>query len=224
MLTQPVGSGPSLPLSLFERVALSVVLADPEEVASLRESQEPRSIVLMPPYHVSESDTYLVVPSDIGTDLIDIFADGDLDLVHDTVRESVLVSGDLEKAGRGAMSLFAEQSLTVADALVGGLEYGATIRLGGLGDPLRVLNRMPHVRVTMLSALLDPDGLAAALGAEQFAGTGWRVPREAASELRSIAPTYVWSRRTEEGVGIELALFSEDDELVALVRPAMLVP
>ncbi|MCC7538932.1 MAG: hypothetical protein IT379_22090 [Deltaproteobacteria bacterium] len=224
MLTQPVGSGPSLPLSLFERVALSVVLADGDDVASLREGSTPRSITLLPPYHVSETDTYLVVPADLGTDLVDIFADGDLDLVHATVQESVLVSGDVERKGRGVMSLYAEHAVTVADALVAGLAHGATVRLGGLGDPLRVLNRMPHVRVTMLSALLDQDGLASALGAEQFAGAGWRVPRDAAAELRSIAPTYVWSRRTAEGVGIELALFSEDDELVALVRPAMLIP
>jgi hypothetical protein len=36
-------------------------------------------------------------------------------------------------------------------------------------------------------------------------------------------PTYVWSRQRDDGrVGIELALFSEYEELVALVRPAAL--
>lgn len=224
MLTQPLGSGPSLPLSLFERVPLSVVLAEAEEVERLRSDATPRAVTLLPPYHVSETDTYLVVPIDLGTDLIEIFADGDIDLVHATVRESVLVSGEVERRGRGQYTLFAEQAVTAEDAFVGGLSYGATVRLGGLGDPLRVLNRMPHVRVTMLSALLDPDGLAAALGGEQFAGVGWRVPRELAAQLRSLQPTYVWTRRIAEGVGIELGLFAEDDELVALARPALLVP
>ena len=55
-----------------------------------------------------------------------------------------------------------------------------------------------------------------------YLGVTWRPPSEKQG-LADIEPTYAWSRRISESlVGIELVLFQEDEELVAVLRPALL--
>jgi len=73
----------------------------------------------------------------------------------------------------------------------------------------------------MLSALLDAEGLEAMLRREKYIGTSWRVSSESSSDLM-VDPTYAYSRHLSDGrVGIELALFVEEEDLIALLRPAV---
>src|SRR5689334_4222796 len=71
-------------------VPLSVVFADGAELARVRDDGE-GSVRLVPPFHVSDEDAYLVLPDDIGVDLLDILRDGDVDLVHEAMRDGLVV-------------------------------------------------------------------------------------------------------------------------------------
>jgi hypothetical protein len=50
----------------------------------------------------------------------------------------------------------------------------------------------------------------------------WRAPKDR-KDLTGVDPTYAWSKRLDGGIGIEAVLFSEYEEMVMLLRPAMLV-
>jgi hypothetical protein len=62
------------------------------------------------------------------------------------------------------------------------------------------------------------------LTSDEWAGISWRVPKDR-KDLAGVDPTYAWSRRLSGGrVGIEAALFVEYEELVVVLRPAILRP
>lgn len=207
----------------FAAVPLTVVLAEGDAIAEVRETGE-GIIPLEPPFHVSDDDVYLVLPDDIGVEIIDILRDGDDELLHDALTEGLLVIGAMVRKGRGVVELHVEHAMTPADALAGGMPYAARIAVGGDEDPVRHANELPHVQCTMLSALLDDEGLEQMLRRDAFLGTSWRVPAEAKDRLVGVEPTYAWSRRLAPGrVGVELALFVEEEELVVVLRPAELV-
>lgn len=207
----------------FVGTPLTVVFAEAESIEQVRRAGE-GVLPLEPPYHVSDDDAYLVLPDDIGVEIVDILRDGDQELLADAVREGLLVLGAVLRKGRGVVELHVEEAVTPADALAAGMEYGASVEVGGGDDPVRAANELGHVQCTMVSALLDDEGLERILRAEEHVGTSWRVPPHAADRLVGVEPTYAWSRRLAPGrVGIELALFSEEEELVAVVRPVELV-
>lgn len=200
-------------------VALSVVFASGEQIEKVRQAGS-GTLVLVAPYHVSSQDAYLVLPEDIGTEIVDIMRDGDLDLLHEAMRDGLLAVGAVERVRKGVVALEVERSETPAAALGGAMGYAASVSLGD-GDVLYALNELEHVQCTVSSALVDDEGLDAMLRSSEHVGTSWRVPADAPAELRGSEPTYAWSRRLTDGrVGIELALFAEYDEIVALLRPA----
>ena len=80
------------------------------------------------------------------------------------------------------------------------------------------------MQCTVASELVDDDALERMLREREHVGTSWRAQRHAPPDMQG-DPTYAWSVRLPDGrVGIELALFTEYEELVALVRPAALTP
>lgn len=207
----------------FVGTPLTVVFAEGDAIERVRSGGE-GVLPLEPPYHVSDDDAYLVLPDDIGVEIVDILRDGDRELLADAMREGLLVLGTVLRKGRGVVELHAEIAVTPADALASGMEYGASVKVGGGEDPVRAANELGHVQCTMVSALLDDEGLERMLRREEHVGTSWRVPAHARDRLAGVEPTYAWSRRLGPGrVGIELALFSEEEELVAVVRPVELV-
>jgi hypothetical protein len=208
---------------IFGGVPLSVVFAEGEALAAVREGAANR-VPLEPPFHVSDDDVYLVLPADIGLELIDIFADSDAELLEEAMVEGLVVLGSIEREGRGRVSLEIEEVIGARDLLDHGLPYAAEIAVGGELDPLEELNGLDQAQVTVSSALIDDDGLEKMLRREQHIGASWRVPKDA-KHLEGVDPTYAWSRRLPDGrVGIEAALFSEYEELVMLLRPAVLAP
>src|SRR5690606_21291334 len=80
------------PLNDLEVVGLplNVLFADGEDMERLR-AQGQGVLVLEPPFHLSHEDAYLVLPSDIGLEIVDIMRDADLDLLHETMRDSLVV-------------------------------------------------------------------------------------------------------------------------------------
>jgi hypothetical protein len=207
----------------FAAVPLTVVLADGEAIAEVRDSGR-GTIPLEPPFHVSDDDVYLVLPVDIGVEIADILRDGDDELLDDALTEGLLVVGAMVKKGRGLVELQVEHAITPAGALAGGMPYAAQVEVGGDGDPVHEANELDHVQCTMLSALVDDEGLEQMLRRDAFVGTSWRVPAHERERLVGVEPTYAWSRRLGPGrVGIELALFVEEEEMVVVLRPVELV-
>jgi hypothetical protein len=208
---------------IFGGVPLSVVFADGEALARVREGSADR-VALEPPFHVSDEDVYLVLPSDIGLELVDIFADGDKDLLDESMAEGVLVLGGIEREGKGKVVLEIEERIVVGALLAGDMPYAAEVEIGAGVDPVEEINGLPEAQITMQSQLIDDDGLEKMLRRESHIGVSWRVPKDNPTMV-GVDPTYAWSRRRKDGsVGIEAVLFMEYEELVMLLRPALLTP
>lgn len=207
---------------LIRGVPLSVVFADGDVIAAVRERGE-GMVELLPPFHVSDEDAYLVLPEDIGLELVDMFRDGDLDLLEEAMRDGLVAIGTVEKQGRGKLALAVEQCARPSE-LMGELPFAETVGIGRAIDPLPLLNELDHLQCTVASGFMDEEGLEAVLRAREYAGLSWRVP-EGDRQRAHVDPTYVWSKRLPDGrISIECALFSEYEELVAVLRPAALAP
>ncbi len=212
--SEPAGSAAS-----FIGTTLVVVFAEADEISRIRKAGS-GPVTLKPPYHLGEEDTYLVLPDDIGEEIVDILRDADADLLQEALRDGLLVQGEVRRNVRGrGMVLDAERVCSPADALAAS-PYAANVTITAGSDPVRALNRLPHVQCTTLSALVDDEGLEQMLRAEdEFIGCTWRAPASA-KRLSDIEPTYAFCRRIDDRrVGIELALFREDEELVMVLRP-----
>lgn len=212
----------------FSGVPLSVVFASGEAISAVLRGHA-ETLPLSPPYHVSDEDAYLVLPEDIGSEIVDILRDGDADLLAEALRDGLLVIGTIERESR-AVLLVVESFVVPAKALADGLPYAETVALANLESGLAALNALDHVQITVCSALVDEEGLTEVLSNADYVGPSWQAPQRLAPGARgassaAVEPTFVWSRRQRDGrVGIELALFSEYEELVVLLRPALLAP
>ncbi len=200
-------------------LAFCLAITDADSIAALREAGEGR-IALAAPFHMSEDDAYLIVPEDIGLELIDILRDGDLELLHETLRDGLLAVGQLERAERGMM-LSVERCITPLTALKEGLPHTEQLSPEGT-DPVRRINQLGHVQCTTLSALVNDEGLEQMLRSEEYVGTSWTLDPALEKRLGQVEPTYVWSRRRQDGVSVELAVFSGVDEVVLLLRPLLI--
>jgi len=202
---------------------LTVVFADGEAIREVMQKGE-GEVQLVAPYHVSDDDAYLVLPDDIGLELVDMFRDGDLDLLAEAMRDGMVAIGVVERssAEKGKVSLHVEHAEN-AGALLERMPYAERIGFGRGVDPVPLLNALPHAHITVSSSFVDERGVESMLRKREWAGTTWRVPGER-KDLTGVDPTFCWSRRDRDGhVGIEVALFVEYEELVAVLRPARLV-
>jgi hypothetical protein len=207
----------------FSGLAFSLAISDADSITALRDAGTGR-IALAAPYHMSDDDAYLIVPEDIGVELVDIMRDGDHELLQEALRDGLLAVGHLERATTG-MVLVVARCQTPSDALTAGLTHTEEINVTGTsdGDPVRRINQIGHVQCTTLSALVDEDGLEQILRETEYLGASWTLDPKLARRLGDVDPTYVWSRRiNDDSVSIELALFSEDDEIVVLLRPLLI--
>lgn len=205
-----------------EGVPLSIVFAEDDAIAAILEAGE-GSLPLLPPFHLSDEDAYLVLPENIGLELVDMFRDGDVDLLEEAMRDGLVAIGTIEKQGRGKLTLEVERCARPSE-LLAALPFGETVGVGRGVDPLPILNGLEQVQCTMASQFVDERGLERMLRQAEFAGVSWRVPPEDKT-MAHVDPTYVWSKRQPDGrVGVECALFSEYEELVAVLRPVALAP
>jgi hypothetical protein len=102
------------------------------------------------------------------------------------------------------------------------MPYAERVGFGRGVDPVPLLNALPQARITVASAFVDERGAEKMLRQREWCGAAWTPPR-GSKELAGVDPTYAWTRRDLAGVGIEMALFVEYEELVAVLRPARLV-
>lgn len=201
-------------------IPLTVLFADGDAIARVRERGH-GALTLSPPFHVSDEDAYLVLPEDVGLELVDMFRDGDVDLLAEAMRDGIVALGGIEKQGR-AMALEVDEC-EPAERVLKKLGWVETVALRRGVDPIEHLNEMDHVRCTVASSFVDLVGLASMVRSAEFAGASWRVPKDAA-HLAGVDPTYAWSKRLPDGrISVECALFSEYEELAVVLRPALLV-
>lgn len=204
-------------VSSFAGLAFSLAIADADAVQALREAGHGR-VTLAAPYHMSDDDAYLIVPDDIGLEVIDILRDGDHELLHETLRDGLLALGHLERGDDG-MELHVERCQSPQSVLAAGLPYAARLELDG-EDLERRINQLGHLQCTTLSACVSDDGLEQMLREEEFVGVSWSLDPDLVKRLGNVDPTFVWSRRQgHDAVNVELVVFTEDDEIVALLRP-----
>lgn len=200
---------------------LSIVFAEGDAIARVRERGE-GAILLAPPFHVSDDDTYLVLPEDIGLEIVDMFKDGDLDLLAEAMRDGLCAIGVVERAGKGKVELHVERCAAPAE-LLARMPFAEKIGFGRGVDPVPLLNALDHAQLTVASTFVDARGVSSMLTQEEWAGASWRVPKDR-KELAGVDPTYAWTKRQKDGhVGIEAALFVEYEELVLVLRPALLL-
>ena len=206
----------------FVGVPLAILFATGEEITAAKNEDRDHLITTSAPL-VSDDDAYLVLPDDIGDEIVDILADGDLELLNETFRDSLIVSGGLNREG-GEVSLLIDCAVSPHDAFRENMPYAQEIKVGGDSDPVQFANRMDHCQCTMLSAFIDDEGLDSMLRAESYVGVSWRTGGGVSKDL-VVSPTYAYSRRLSSGgVGVEFALFVEEDDLIALMRPARFTP
>lgn len=207
---------------MIEGVPLSIVFAESESIDALRVRGE-GPLVLAPPFHVSDEDAYLVLPEDIGLEFPLVFRDGDLDLLEEAMRDGLIAIGSIAKESRAKIVLSVEHSARPSE-LLPTLSFAETVGIGRGIDPLPILNGLPHVQCTIASRFVDEEGLDAMLEKREYAGVSWRIGKEN-KHLQHVEPTYAWSKRQPDGrIGVECALFTEYEELVAVLRPAALAP
>ncbi|MFW5875660.1 MAG: hypothetical protein ACOCXM_02870 [Myxococcota bacterium] len=202
----------------FVGTPLSVVFTEGDQMEAVRAGET--RIPLSPPFHVADESTYLLLPDDIGMEFVDIMRDGDLELMHEAMRDGLLVVGSMEQVGGGQMELHVEAFTRPTDALSDDLPYAASVLVGAGQDPLARLEDLEHLQCTMVSGLLDDEGLDRVLRRKEYLGVSWRAP---ADQPADADPTCIWSRHVGRGrAGVELALFQEYEELVVLLRPVVL--
>lgn len=203
----------------FVGTPLSVVFTEGDFIDAVRSGRQ-SAVPLSPPFHLADEDCYLLLPDDIGMELVDIMRDGDLELMYEALRDGLLVRGSMEREGGGHMMLHVEDFAVPAEALRADLPYAATITVGEGSDPLEEVGALDHLQCTMVSELLDDEGLDRVLRESEYLGVSWRAPRDRPADAD---PTCIWSRHLARGrAGVELALFQEYEELVALLRPLVL--
>jgi hypothetical protein len=125
--------------------ALVVLFAEAEEIARVRDAGH-GTLLLRPPFHLGEEDAYLVLPDDIGEEIIDIVRDADHELLAEALRDGLIVLGEVMKNPRGrGLVLDAQQVHEPLSLLTDGAPYAAHVSITGdtdLGDaPRRALPR-----------------------------------------------------------------------------------
>ncbi len=215
---EPGASARRQTASGFVGVPLPVVFADPADCEALRAGERQAFVPSTPP-QMAADDRYLVVPDDIGIELLDIVREGDEDLWHEVLRDSVLLEGPCERWSGGQLALLVEQVVGLGEWFARTGPYACQLGVGpGLPDPLERLRREPALRCNVVGGLLDEEGLDRVLASAEFLGVGWRPP--ARYRLEGVQPTLLWSRRTPDGAAaVELALFEEFEDLSVLLRP-----
>ena len=205
----------------FLGIALSVAFAEGEAIEGVKKGAT--DLALMPPFHVSDGDAYFVLPDDIGIEIVDIMRDGDIDLLHEAMRDGLFVFGSVERDHENDVVIAVKEWQAPEELLRKTSDYAATVHGSNVDEIVTTLNGLDHTQITVCSHLVDDNGLESMLGVEEFLGESWTSAQGKKSKDTGIDPTYAWSKRLPSGrVGIEFALFSEYEELVALLRPAVL--
>ena len=105
--------------------AMVVVFASGDDLRSLQSAGAGR-LPIAPAYSISGEDTYLVLPEDIGDEIVDILRDGDGELLGEAMTEGLLVVGRIQHQRSCGPVLVAQSCMTPAAALTAPMPYAAS--------------------------------------------------------------------------------------------------
>lgn len=214
----PVAEVPHPRLLPARGTPLTVVFAEMHAIEAVR-ADETNALPLEPPFHLSDEDAYLVLPDDIGVEIVDILRDGDDELLGEAMRDGLVAWGAVTRRGDGVRELVVERWQRPIEILDGAPDYAAEVPTGPGHEPLLDLSILPHLQCTVVSELFDEAGLRRALATDRFVGVSWDPERNGKAGAEA---SHAWTRRLPNGdVGVELALFQEYEEMVALLRPVV---
>ena len=201
----------------FGETALVVTFAAVDDLRGLRADQR-LSLAATP--EISPDDAYLVLPNRARDHLVTAFARGESGRVAQWFSDAWVVRAEVD--GGRAPRLFIGALWRASDLFSG--RPGRVVSMGGVGDAMRVINRLPFIESLARGGLLDARGAQMILSRGSYVGVSRLGMPELGLGPNTVEPTFVWTERDAHGTRVRVALAAaEDDAPVALLSPLTLV-
>ena len=169
---------------------------------------------------ISQDDAYLVMPNRAREHLATAFARGQSGRLAQWFSEAWVVRADVD--GGRAPRLWIGAAWRASALLAG--RAGRVVSMGGLGDPIRVINRLPFIESLARGGLLDARGAEAILSRGSYVGVSRIGMPELGLGPDTVEPTFIWTERDGQATRVRVALAgAEDDAPIALLSPLTLV-
>lgn len=208
------GDGAAYP---FGETPLVVTFAAGDDLRALRADQR---LALAATPEISPDDAYLVLPNRAREHLVTAFARGETGRVAQWFSEAWVARAEVD--GGRAPRLFIGALWRAADLLTD--RPGRLVSMGAVGDPMRVINRLPFIESLARGGLLDARGAQLILSRGSYVGVSRLGMPELGLGPDTVEPTFVWTERDGLGTRVRVALAAaEDDAPVALLSPLTLV-
>ena len=201
----------------FGETPLVVCFAARDDLGELASGQR---LPLAATPEISQDDAYLVMPMRAREHLLTAFARGQSGRVAQWFSEAWVVRADAE--GGRSPRLWIGAAWRASLLLAG--RAGRVVSMGGLGDPMRVINRLPFIESLARGGLLDARGTEAILSRGSYVGVSRMGMPELGLGADTVEPTFVWTERDGHETRVRVALAAaEDDAPIALLSPLTLV-
>ena len=208
--------GASLGAYPFAETCLVVAFAATDDLST---AQAGGRVPLAAMPDISGDDAYLVLPLRARAGLVAAFARGQEGKVAQWFDEAVVVRAELD--GGRAPRLWVGAAWGAREVL--DAHDGARVSLDGLGDAVRVINRLEYVEALAPGGLFDRRGVEAVTERPSYVGVARMGIDELGLGADAVEPTSVWSVRDGDATRVRIALCaSEDDSMTALLAPVTL--
>lgn len=201
----------------FAETPLAVAFAASDDLSGVRAGVR---VALAGMPDISPDDAYLVLPLRAREGLLGAFARGSEGRVAQWFDAAVVVRAEVD--GGRAPRLWVGEAWGARE-VIDTLE-GRAVALDGVGDAVRVVNRLPFVEGLAPGGLLDRRGVDAVTARPSYVGVGRMGVEELGLGADAVEPTFVWTERDGARTRVRVALCaSDDDSVTALLAPVTLV-
>lgn len=201
----------------FAECPLVVTFATRDDLSTVT-AGAPISLAAVP--DMSPDDGYLVLPLRARESLLAAFARGSLGRVAQWFDEARVVRAEVDRV-RGAR--LHVQSVWRASEVIT-RSTGRTVALKGVGNAMRVVNRLSFIEDLAPGGLLDAHGAETILAREHYVGVSRMGVEELGLGADAVESTFVWTQRSERGTHVRVALAAaEEDSPLVLLAPVTLV-
>jgi hypothetical protein len=201
----------------FAETPLVVAFAARDDLGDVAPDQR---LALASTPEISQDDAYLVLPNRARDHLVNAFARGQSGRLSEWFSEAWVVRADVD--GGRAPRLWIGAAWRASARLAG--RPGRVVSMGALGDPMRVINRLPFIESLARGGLLDARGAEAILSRGSYVGVSRMGMPELGLGADTVEPTFVWTERLGRETRVRVALAAaEDDSPIALLAPLTLV-
>lgn len=201
----------------FGETPLVVTFAARDELGELGPNQR---LHLAATPEISHDDAYLVMPHRAREHLVTAFARGESGRIAQWFSEAWVVRADVD--GGRSPRLWIGAAWRASSRMTA--RAGRVVSMGGLGDPMRVINRLPFIESLARGGLLDARGAEAILSRGTYVGVSRIGMPELGLGADTVEPTFVWTERDGAATRVRVAIAAaEDDAPVALLAPLTLV-